>query len=207
MIDCEKPLSRSEQKRVDILVAAVSLFSEEGFKSTSMDMVAAKANVSKRTVYNHFPSKEALFKEILQDIISRVGQATAIPYQPNVSLKSQLLMVALNEVELLKDECMIQLSRVCIAESIHAPELVAEETEQFNSADFGFGVWVKQAIADKKLIDEDPMLMVHHFVGSLKEIFFWPQIFSSGTLPDEDRIREIIERTIRMFLSEYQRKD
>lgn len=207
MAESEKPLTRSAQKRLDVLTAAVELFSEDGFQSTSMDMVAAKAEVSKRTVYNHFPSKEALFKEILKDLISRIRNATEIPYQSNLSLKSQLQMVALNEVELLKDECFIQLSRVCIAESIHAPDLVAKEFEQVNSSNFGFGLWVKAAIRDKKLINEDPMLMVQHFIGLLKENFFWPQIFGGESLPNEQRIKVIVERAVNMFLSEYQYKD
>ncbi len=207
MTECEKPLTRSEQKRLDVLIAAVTLFSEEGFQSTSMDMIAAEAEVSKRTVYNHFPSKEALFKEILKDLISRIRNATEIPYQANLSLKSQLQMVALNEVELLKDECFIQLSRVCIAESIHAPELVANEFDQVNSSNFGFGLWVKAAIKDKKLIDEDPMLMVQQFIGLLKEVFFWPQIFLGEAMPDEQRIKTIVDRTVNMFLSGYQNKE
>lgn len=207
MTKCEKPLTRSAQKRLDILVAAVELFSEDGFQSTSMDMISAQAQVSKRTVYNHFSSKEVLFKEILKDLISRIRVATEIPYQSNLSLKSQLQMIALNEVELLKDECMMQLSRVCIAESIHSPELVKSELDELNSSNFGFGVWVKAAIRDKKLVEEEPMLMVHHFIGAIKEMFFWPRIFTNEALPNEERIREMIERTINMFLREYQLKE
>lgn len=35
-----------------------------------MDRIAARAKVSKRTVYNHFPSKEELFAEMLQRLWS-----------------------------------------------------------------------------------------------------------------------------------------
>lgn len=206
MQDSEKTLTRSEQKRRDILLAAVRLFSNEGFQSTSMDMVAKEAQVSKRTVYNHFESKEVLFKAILQDLVAQIRTASEIPYQSNVSLKSQLLMVALKEVELLKDPCFIQLSKVCIAETIHAPELVAEEIEQLNSSNYGFGLWLTEAIKDEKLIDEDPMLMLHHFIGALKEVFYWPQIFQMHPMPNDERIRQIIDRTINMFLSEYQKE-
>ena len=45
--------------------AAIDEFRGNGFEATSMDRIAATAGVSKRTVYNHFPSKEALFAEIL----------------------------------------------------------------------------------------------------------------------------------------------
>lgn len=205
MSEIEKTLTRSEQKRSDVLLAAIRLFSSEGYQSTSMDMVAKEAQVSKRTVYNHFESKEVLFKAILQDLVAQIRMASEIPYQPNVTLKSQLLMVALKEVELLKDPCFIQLSKVCIAETIHAPELVAEEIEQLNSSNYGFGLWLTAAINDGKLIEEDPLLMMHHFIGAIKEVFFWPQIFKMETIPNDERVREIIDRTINMFLSEYEK--
>src|SRR3546814_8603477 len=60
------PLQRlTERKREAILQAAIAEFRSSGFEITSMDKIAATAGVSKRTVYNHFPSKEALFAEIL----------------------------------------------------------------------------------------------------------------------------------------------
>lgn len=55
----------SEQKRVHILDAAEQLFFENGVANTSMDEVAKTAAVSKRTVYNHFETKDALFTPLL----------------------------------------------------------------------------------------------------------------------------------------------
>ncbi len=54
-------LSRSEQKRAQILEAAIELFCGHGFPNTSMDEVARKAGVSKQTVYSHFGCKDDLF--------------------------------------------------------------------------------------------------------------------------------------------------
>lgn len=54
-------VSRSEQKREQILTAAIELFCGQGFPHTSMDEVAKKAGVSKQTVYAHFGSKDELF--------------------------------------------------------------------------------------------------------------------------------------------------
>lgn len=59
-------LSRSEQKRRQILDAGRELFMAQGFADTSMDQVTAKSGVSKATVYNHFPSKEKLFEEAVR---------------------------------------------------------------------------------------------------------------------------------------------
>jgi len=48
-------------KRAAILDAAQSMFLEHGFEGVSMDQIAARAGVSKLTVYSHFGDKEALF--------------------------------------------------------------------------------------------------------------------------------------------------
>ncbi len=60
------PLSKSDQKRLQILVAGRDLFMAQGYADTSMDQVTAKSGVSKATVYNHFPSKEILFEEAVR---------------------------------------------------------------------------------------------------------------------------------------------
>lgn len=52
--------------RDKILQAADHLFYSQGIQATGVDAVAAEADVSKRTLYNHFPSKDALVVAYLQ---------------------------------------------------------------------------------------------------------------------------------------------
>src|SRR5438477_89804 len=54
---------RSTRKRRAIVEAATAAFLRDGYRGTSMDEVAAKAGVSKQTVYKHFADKERLFSE------------------------------------------------------------------------------------------------------------------------------------------------
>src|SRR5512140_1073421 len=48
-------------KRRQILIGAREVFSEQGYERASVDHIAARAGVSKATVYNHFHDKKALF--------------------------------------------------------------------------------------------------------------------------------------------------
>ena len=57
--------SRSDRKRKTLLLAATAVFLEKGYDGTSMDDVAARAKVSKPTVYKYFSDKEQLFAEIV----------------------------------------------------------------------------------------------------------------------------------------------
>ncbi len=63
---------RSEIKRRAILDAAQELFLTAGFKSTSVDAIAARADVSKRTVYDHFGDKENILSTIVELLTERV---------------------------------------------------------------------------------------------------------------------------------------
>ena len=57
---------RSDETRDRILDTAYQLFYERGFTRISMDGVAARAALTKRTLYNHFASKDALLGEMLK---------------------------------------------------------------------------------------------------------------------------------------------
>ena len=48
------------KKRQELIDTAIKLFSEHGFHDTGIDWIAREANVSKKTIYNHFRSKEEL---------------------------------------------------------------------------------------------------------------------------------------------------
>src|SRR3954465_14058296 len=69
-----------EQRPRQILEAALEVFGEQGFEHARLEDVAERASVSKGTIYNYFPSKEALFEEMVRqtlgdlfDLIDSVG--------------------------------------------------------------------------------------------------------------------------------------
>jgi len=58
----------AEQRRRQLLDVACVEFAARGFHATSMDDIAAAAGVTKPVLYQHFPSKRALFVELLDDV-------------------------------------------------------------------------------------------------------------------------------------------
>ncbi len=59
--------------RQRILNAAAELFYREGINATGVERLAAESSVSKRTLYQHFPSKTAVVEEYLRSIEHRVA--------------------------------------------------------------------------------------------------------------------------------------
>jgi TetR/AcrR family transcriptional regulator len=70
----EEPQAKRERRKEarpgELLDAALDLFVEKGFAATKSEEVAARAGVSKGTLFLYFPSKEELFKAVIRENIS-----------------------------------------------------------------------------------------------------------------------------------------
>jgi AcrR family transcriptional regulator len=64
--------TKSERSRRAVLDAALSLFSHQGYRATTVRDIAEKARVSTGNVYHHFPDKEALFRALLDEYMEIV---------------------------------------------------------------------------------------------------------------------------------------
>lgn len=65
------------QRRSQLFEVACEVFADAGFHATSMDDVAEAAGVTKPVLYQHFPSKRALYQELLDDVAARLVAAVA----------------------------------------------------------------------------------------------------------------------------------
>ena len=72
--------SRRKQARpAEIVAAAFELFAERGFAATQLDDVAARAGVSKGTLYLYFESKEELFKAVVREsLLPNIARVEAL---------------------------------------------------------------------------------------------------------------------------------
>src|SRR5574343_1561719 len=61
---------RKEARPGELLDAALDLFVEKGFAATRVEEVAAKAGVSKGTLFLYFPSQDELFKAVVRENIA-----------------------------------------------------------------------------------------------------------------------------------------
>lgn len=65
-------------KNEDIIVVARALFSKYGFKRVSMDEIAKKANVTKKTIYHYFKDKRELFCYFINDELEKIKEKIEI---------------------------------------------------------------------------------------------------------------------------------
>ncbi len=145
---------KSEEKRQQILDAAVDLFLNQGVTSTSMDAIAKTSGVSKQTVYSHFASKDDLYTAAIE---SKCREYWLDPDDLNCctgeddALKQTLELIGVQLLKLLSDPQVIAMYRIVISEAKNAPEVA----ELFYQA------------GPKKSIEDISLLFAHQSKQSL----------------------------------------
>jgi len=197
------PQRLTDRKREAIVRAAVEEFRSAGYEATSMDRIAAVAGVSKRTVYNHFPSKEELFALILEELWQSSVASVELPYSADQPLDVQLLQLLRQKLDLLGDANFIDLARVAMAEIIHSPERAQAIVCRMGEKESGVSAWIRAAIADGRLRQVDPEFAGHQLQGLVKSFAFWPQVtMGQAPLAQAERTR-VAESAVAMFLGFY----
>ena len=120
-----KPLTpRSAAKRAAMLDAAQVCFLDKGYANTSVDEVAARAGVSKATIYAHFASKDALFGAIIcRRCDDQAEGLSNLPLPEGQDARTILTAVALRLMALFLSPGVMGIYRMVIAEAPRHPEL------------------------------------------------------------------------------------
>lgn len=119
-------VSASERKRAAITEAAIAEFVQHGYVGASVDSIAARASVSKPTIYSHFGNKERLFLAVigsyLRDSYTDLGpRADRIADSPD--LRAALIDFLGAWVEVVLRDDIMTLRRLVIGEVDRFPQL------------------------------------------------------------------------------------
>jgi TetR/AcrR family transcriptional regulator of autoinduction and epiphytic fitness len=168
-----------------------------------MDAIAASAGVSKRTVYNHFPSKDELFAEILMQLFAASAAQIEQPYRADVPLRTQLIEMMGAKMRMLADPNFLDVARVAIAEGIHAPERARAIVARLNEREEGFSSWIRAAQADRRLRAGEPSFLATVLQGQIKTFAFWPQVAMGAPPLDAATQAQVTETAVAMFLAHF----
>ncbi|NGM14359.1 TetR/AcrR family transcriptional regulator [Verrucosispora sioxanthis] len=117
---------RKDVNRRGILDAALIEFLEHGYLAAGMDRIAARAGVSKVTVYAHFTDKHALFEAVFTGAIAeaeRAGSAHVEALADTDDLPGDLRAFAREHIATVTAPHLLQLRRMLIGEAGRFPEL------------------------------------------------------------------------------------
>lgn len=110
------------RKAEQIFAAAQAIFLEQGYSAASMDAVAARAGVSKATIYVHFANKRALFEAIIHRRAESVFGQLELP-DTEGDVRQILRDLAHRYVAMVNSPEAVAMYRVVLAEARHQPEV------------------------------------------------------------------------------------
>jgi len=202
MRDLEKmTVTLSQKKRAAIIDAAIREFHDSGYDTATMDAVARRAEVSKRTVYNHFESKEALFLEISDQLCSAVVNVSDLPYSSRQGIEEQLLEIALRSLELMSCEDFLVMARVTLPERMRQSPLTNGAFDRIRNGETGLARWLAKAAADGRLEISDPTMAGRLFTAMLLEFAFWPQLLTGEPTPSAAAREKLAAEVVGVFLN------
>ena len=201
---------RSERRRQAIIQAAAEVFLQHGYLGATTDEVAARASVSKQTLYKHFADKQHLFAETILDttvqVVDGLSSAVASTLQDAQDVRQALRDVANGWVRGLLQPEVLRLRRLVIAEADRFPEVGRAWFDRgFDRALVTLGEALR-GLADRGLLHNlsDPTLAAYQFAGL---VMYQPmnQVMFAGTeaLPPADKLNRIADSAVDMFLATY----
>jgi AcrR family transcriptional regulator len=113
---------RGDKLREHILWVAKDVFLEMGFERASMDVVASRAETSKRSLYAHFESKEKLFLAVIELVRGLFLSRLKLPRDYSDKPAEALVMFCGRYLEILLYQGSIRMCRLSMAETERFPE-------------------------------------------------------------------------------------
>jgi TetR/AcrR family transcriptional regulator of autoinduction and epiphytic fitness len=193
----------TSKKRTAILNAAVQAFVNEGYDNSSMDRIAEMAGASKRTVYNHFPGKEALFREVLNRFMAEAFALKQIVYTSKRSLEAQLGEFADAKLAVSKNPSWMGLMKMTMGVFISNPDLAKQTMLMAEDVEDTLVTWIEAAHADGRMEVTDTKLAANVFWSMVGGAFFWPSIFMGPMKSKETNAMK--KELIQTFLARYQK--
>jgi TetR/AcrR family transcriptional repressor of mexJK operon len=196
---------RQSPKRHHILVAAREMFMEVGFERASCDAIAARANVSKATIYSHFQDKSALFVASFSEEADALrSEFLGCLSEPSGDLEASLLGVGEKLVSIALAPAFVSLYRHASAESARFPAI--------GQMLFDRGAAVVQEMLGAYLerwaergdlaIDDARVAAIHFSLLCQGDLTLRAQL---GILayPAADQMRQEVQRGVRTFIRAY----
>ncbi len=198
----DTPRRLTDRKREAIVEAAINLFQTHGFDGISMDKVAEAAEVSKRTLYNHFPSKEELFAHCCRE--AWPGAASALePYQPGRPLREQLSRFVERKLAQLSDDKVLGLARVAMMSILRSTEWAQDLHRRMGDLDAETLKWICAAHNDGALLDCYPGVAALQLDALITGLALWPQVTLRRGKLSADEQRQLCREIVDMFMARY----
>jgi TetR/AcrR family transcriptional regulator, mexJK operon transcriptional repressor len=149
---------RYQSSRETILATSRDVFLRHGYSDASMDTIAQRSGVSKTTLYAHFESKEALFNQVVVDVVGEHEDDTSalLEFSIEDGVREKLVTIGRRMLDMLLDPEATALIRLCVIEGARMPRLGTESliAARANLLDLLAGFFREQAATGALAVDD-----------------------------------------------------
>ena len=193
-------------KRRQILEGARKMFMDFGFDGASMGEIAKAAGVSKGTLYVYFADKCALFEAIVEEETVEQGK---VAFNLDPTRDAQTTLNEYGEVYI----AMIcrpgggSAIRTVMSIAERMPDVGRRFYERVLEKNINrLADYLDARVAQGELAIDDCQFAASQFMLMCQASLFLPFIFQAAPAPSPDRIREVVDSAVRLFLAAYQVK-
>jgi len=206
----QQPAARSDRTRQTIMRAALQVFLQHGYVGATTDEVAARAAVSKQTLYRNFADKQRLFAEVVLDstvtLADELADAAVVNLDGTRNVRRALRDFARSFLAGLLVPDVVRLRRLVIAEADRFPEVARAWFDRGFEGMLGtLGAALQRlAVAGQLRRLDDPRLAAYQLAAL---VMYQPmnQVMFAGTdaLPPADELDRIASAAVDVFLAAY----
>ncbi len=193
-----------------LLAIAREQFIAHGFRGATMDSVAARAGISKQTLYAAYPSKDQLYAAVVRDWVEQGHDALrphtlALRDSPDVGEGLRRLATALQTGIL--SPPVIQMRRLVAAEADTFPDVAADYTTRSWDRNLALLAETLTALTERDLLAiDDPRIAAEQFVwlvigAPLNRLSLRGAEHGYGAR----RLQQVANQAVETFLSRYRR--
>jgi len=197
------PVSKQDQRREAILAVARDVFNELGYEAASMSLIAARLGGSKGTLYNYFPSKEALFEAHIRAQCAQFA-AGLFDFAEDCPVADVLTRFGKSYVAQLMTDRAIRTFQIVMAEAERSPELA----RVFHEAGPAVGVdrlqgYLERCKALGKIDPSDCALAAGQFLALCRGHRHLGIMLNVARHPTPEAIAEEVAAAVDMFMARY----
>lgn len=191
-----------------ILIEALTLFSENGYESVSVNQIALAVGIKAPSLYKHYKNKKDIFNAIILNMQNRYLEfAKGLEMNGILPEQDRERFINISEIELinlgksmflyfLHDEFQSKFRKMLTIEQFKNKELAKEYIKQYFDDSLTYQQFIFKMLSQQNvLIDEDPSIIALHFYGP---IYFLISLCDACPEREEEALKTL-EKHIQQF--------
>ncbi len=194
----------SRQRRQQMIVAAKSVFLEEGYQRASVDSIAAAAGATKRTLYDHFGNKASLFQECIlyccDEFLEWIPEVDMLPRDTEEGLNHFLdrMNAFINRPD------TVRFLRMIISEAEHQPAFATLMNQSaLSPVERVLRDYLKRQVARGELQQHDTEAWVKILIGLVSNLDYIRALLAVPDDARESRAESASRLIISLYVSTY----